>query len=240
MDAIELFASEVQGIRYQVEQAGERIRKHAKKCALACFQMGKELVAIRPMVDELYPKGWIKWSQKHTQGLSRSTVWRWMEVAENFPEADIADETKLIEIYRKLGLSKKKQAAETTKPDSTLVSHTVTVTPFETPIGNLNNEDKKDTGGEISGHGDEDEPPVSDLPDEDDGIEDDDEQEDGCEDEEQDKIESEDEQNSLLGKALDIVYQMEELLHESTLLSSHVKPLKELLIRLSSDVEVLV
>jgi len=70
--------AQIADMRDQVKRAGERIREHAKKCARSCYQMGKELVAIRPVVDELYPKQWINWSRKHTQGLSRSTVWRWM------------------------------------------------------------------------------------------------------------------------------------------------------------------
>jgi hypothetical protein len=230
---------EIQSKRDQVKQAGERIREHAKKCVRSCFQMGKELIAIRPLVDELFPKKWIKWSQKYTQGLSRSTVWRWMEVAENFPEADIADETKLIDLYRQLGLAKKK-APDPDKPDTTLVSPTATVPPLETQA----NEDKKDTSVEIGGQGSEgvtvsDEEDEEDVEDEDvTDDENEDDQEDGDE-EKDDEVEYEDEQGVILGEALDLVHQMERLLHDSALLHSHVEPLKGLLIRLAADAELL-
>jgi len=238
----EFMADDVEQIadkRDRVKRAGERIREHAKKCARSCYQMGKELVAIRPVVDELYPKKWIKWSRKHTQGLSRSTVWRWMEVAQNYPEADIADETKLIDLYRQLGLAKKKVAAEPHKPDTTQVPPTVTAPPLEAPPGDVPGEDEKGTSDEISGHGDKDDPPVTNVQEVEDEIEDDDEQEDDDEDEEQEEIETEDEQGAILGEALDLVHQMERLLRDSTLLHSHVEPLKGLLIRLAADAELL-
>jgi hypothetical protein len=212
--------------------------------------MGKELVAIRPLVDELFPRGWSKWSRKHTKGQSRTTVWRWMVVAQQCPETDITDETKLTDLYRKVELAEKKPSGvKKTKQTQQPKVKPPTVLPFAAKSTAKPKQVVQDDDG-IGGEGGEDEikgmvktpdqqhstGQVTVEDDEDYGavendlfVDDDDEQE------------SEPADN--LGKALDLIHRLEQLVKSSESLKSveqDVAQLRERITELSADAELLV